>query len=343
LDLKQNKLIDDLRVQPEYFRICQYNIMADSYTEPYNYPYCEPSILYWPYRQYSWKKEIKLYSPHILCFQEVEEVVYKNILRPWLNDEGYEGILRVNREPEGVAIFWKKQRFNLILSELQQFNTLAMEMWKEQTSKSHLLYSSLLNKIGGLTHHNTLAVAVLEDTETNKKLLVATTHLYWGGGLTHDYFFQIQMMQAHLMTEYLFKIEQKYGGSVPLIIAGDFNSKSESGILSFFKESSIPANHPILTRDGKEDETADRDLVNKLEYLKLQDGHVLRKSGPLEVTNVTKDFTGAIDFILHSSNLLQVGAIVEPYQIEVYTQFEGLPNIFLSSDHISLFADVKFV
>jgi len=110
-----------------------------------------------------------LYNPDILCMQEVEEDVNKNILGPFLSEKGYEGILRLNRKPEGSAIYWKKDRFTLIKSELQQFNTLAMEKWKEETSKNHLLYSNLYTKIGSLSHHNALAVAILEDLKTKKK------------------------------------------------------------------------------------------------------------------------------------------------------------------------------
>jgi len=145
--------------------------------------------------------------------------------------------------------------------------------------------------------------------------------LYWGGGLTNDYFFQIQVVQAYLMVDYLHKIEQEYGGSLPLIITGDFNSKGESSVSYFLQKPLIPGDHPVLTRNGAEESTADRDLVNKLDYLKLQEVHSLRRSGPLEVTNVTQDFSGAIDYIWHSSGLLEVGAIIEPYPLEVYTHF----------------------
>jgi len=150
-------------------------------------------------------------------------------------------------------------------------------------------------------------------------------------------------MQAYLMVDYLNKIEQEFGGSLPLIITGDFNSKGESAVSDILQNPLIPGDHPVLTRNGAEESTADHDLVNKLEYLKLQEVHSKRQSGPLEFTNVTQDFSGTIDYIWYSSGHLEVGAIIEPYLLEVYTKFGGLPNIYLSSDHISIFADLTFL
>uniref|UniRef100_A0A6B2L750 Endonuclease/exonuclease/phosphatase domain-containing protein n=1 Tax=Arcella intermedia TaxID=1963864 RepID=A0A6B2L750_9EUKA len=332
---------EDLSINPTDFRVGQYNIMADMYTSPPNFPYAEPSTLYWTFRRHNFVKEIKTYQADVLCCQEVEEEVYGRWLEGVLREEGYEGMLKLNRRPEGCAIYWKRDRFKLVAVESQQFNVLATEQWKEETSTTDLLYSSILNNISGLSHHNTLAVVVLEDLKTSKQIIIATTHLYWGGGLTEDYYYQIQIMQFYLMLKYLEKVKAKYGGRLPVVITGDFNSKGEN-VIPLFQDAEILGGHPMLTRNGAEDKTADRNLPNPLYNCSFQDVYSKRPQGKLKMTHVTEELKIAIDYILYSEATLNVSSVIQPYPDEIYTRYGGLPSVLLPSDHISLFSDLSF-
>jgi len=316
--------------------------MADMYTSPIHYPYCIPSTLYWKFRQWNWKKEIQTYQPHILCLQEVETEVLDLFLDDFMiSQNGYSRIVKINHIPEGCAIYWKTDRFKLIMDESQTFQVLAMDKWKQETSKDKTLYSTLLNQIMSLKHHNVIAVAILEEIETGHRLIITTTHLYWGSGLSWEHFYQLQVIQLNLLSDYLYHIEQKYGGNLPIILTGDFNTKGDH-LTQFFQNQYLPVDHPLITRNGKEDSVASHPLENKLHLFGLTDVFSIRKPGGLEYTNITGEYTGTLDYILYSGGLVIPKAVFEPYTKDIYLQQTGLPSIYFPSDHISLFADFSF-
>jgi len=312
--------------------------MADLYTAPSTYSYCSPSMLYWKFRQWNWKKEIETYQPHILCLQEVEKEVLDLFLEDFMvGKNDFERIVKFNVSPEGCAIYWKKDRFKLIKDESESFQVLALEKWKQETSKEKTLYSTLFNQICSLKHHNVLAVAILEEISTGKRVIVATTHLYWGGALNWDHYFQIQVLQLHLLCDYLDRLQQNYGG-LPILLTGDFNTKGEN-LIQFFSSPALPEDHPLITRQGKEDSQASHPLENKLFRSKLTDVFSLSPMGPLEYTNVTSEYIGALDYIFYTNGLIAPQAVINPYPKDIYLQYQGLPSVFFPSDHISIFAD----
>ncbi len=71
-------------------RICQYNVLADSYTSHSHTPYCKKEALKWGYRRDLLKKEFKEIDADIFTLQEVED-------EEWFMDTfkelGYDGFI----------------------------------------------------------------------------------------------------------------------------------------------------------------------------------------------------------------------------------------------------------
>jgi len=128
-------------------------------------------------------------------------------------------------------------------------------------------------------------------------------------------------------------MEYSTAAAIPLVLCGDFNSKPGSGVYDLITSGQLPGGHEDLgefkygsfTKDGMKHQFS----------LKSSYSHI----GELPFTNYTPDFTGVIDYVMYSTNALQVTALLGGVDPEYLQRVPGFPNIHFPSDHLALLSE----
>jgi len=198
-----------------HLKILQWNILAQTLSgEDAGFP-CSPEFLEFDHRFSKIIQEIVHYKPEVICLQEVD--IFEDISTELLK-HGYKGIFvakpnspclkfKVNRGPDGNAIFYKEDTLALLSNE----NTIL------NATNSTLLRANFIHK------------------ETKVHFTVLTTHLK-----SKSEFSQIRLKQTRSISEELKKLKH-----TNYIICGDFNADpsepfyklltEEIGLISVFQ------------------------------------------------------------------------------------------------------------
>ena len=96
---------------PEMYRIASYNVMADVFSPPSQFPHLAPERVGWMYRGPRIAGEIFKVNPTILCLQELGVDEEGAHIRPFLARSGYEGVYKPNAWKEGCAVFWQTHAY----------------------------------------------------------------------------------------------------------------------------------------------------------------------------------------------------------------------------------------
>lgn len=207
---------------------------------------------------------------------------------------------------DGVAIFFKTKRFNLINEPFIVFHTDG--------------------------HDRITLITSLYDNETNSPLLILGTHLYWNSLKVED---QIQeLSETQFVLEQLIPNIQKsldFKSSIPIIFCGDFNSVPSSKIYKFMSEKFL-SNLKYKMRSSY-DIYSSKDIEK--EYGDQYE--------PL-FTTVTHKRCETIDYIWYSQDHFQVSQLLEipdektvrEKQIDEYKGVSGIPNSKFGSDHLPI-------
>ena len=175
---------------------------------------CDPLALDWTTRRWRIIEEAIRYDPDIICLQEVDHF---KMIKKALCSIGYHGrfvpkpdspclYLEDNNGPDGSAIFYKKEKFELISKSSR-----ALEVWGV---KSNQVVLSLM-----LTHK-----------ESEKEICVATTHLKARNGALLT---SLRNEQGKDTLDWLDTIREER----PVIISGDFNAEPSEPIYKTLTES----------------------------------------------------------------------------------------------------------
>ncbi|RZF37610.1 hypothetical protein LSTR_LSTR014132 [Laodelphax striatellus] len=191
-------------------RVLQWNILSQSLGESVdNFVACPESALEWRRRRQQLSEEIVRYQPDIICLQEVDHF---NYFQKTLSTQGFKGIffpkpdspciyIKDNNGPDGCAIFYKEDRFDLIRSENR-----ILEVWTVQS-----------NQVGVL--------AILKELESGQELCVATTHLKARSGALLS---TLRNEQGKDLLDFV----QANAEQRPVILCGDFNAEPIEPIYS---------------------------------------------------------------------------------------------------------------
>jgi mRNA deadenylase 3'-5' endonuclease subunit Ccr4 len=107
--------------QLKRFSVVSYNVLAQRKVNKPRFPYCSAHALRWNHRRESLLKEVRDLDADIYCFQDVDK--YKSWWLPQLNALGYDSLFSVKgsdasiEDEEGIAIFFRRDRFQLFRSE----------------------------------------------------------------------------------------------------------------------------------------------------------------------------------------------------------------------------------
>ena len=155
-------------------------------------------------------EEVSRHDADVLCLQEVDHFPF---LKKALNCLGYEGhflpkpdspciYLSENSGPDGCAIFYKRDRF------------------KQDAIKERIL------RVWHVESNQVVLAAVLTSLESNRPVLIATTHLKARNGALLSTLRNEQGKDIlDFVSQCATKEEDVMGDQIPVVIAGDFNAE----------------------------------------------------------------------------------------------------------------------
>lgn len=187
---------------------------------------------------------------------------------------------------------------------------------------------------------NIAIIILLENKQTGSKLIVANAHITWDPQFRDVKLVQVAMLleEIHRLASKWIKVEfdrdpdlppaAQYSdpSQIPLLICGDFNSISESGVYELLSQGHVPKDHDDLS--GRVYGNLTRDGISHPFPLKSSYSNV----GELRFTNYTPGFTGAIDYIWYTTNSLNVTGLLGDVEDKYLATVPGFPNAHFPSE-----------
>lgn len=369
LDLQESSTQD-----AERFKVFSYNTLCDKYATTQQYGYTPVGALAWEYRREQILQEIEASNADFLCLQEVDTDSFKEFFSVKLAHYGYKGVFwpksRARRMTEkeakvvdGCATFFRASKYILLDKQVIEFGNLAINRPDMKNQ------SDIFNRVGPLDHIS--VVTFFENRLTGSRLILVNAHIFW-----EPAFADVKVVQTAVLVDNVAKFADKYASwpactdkkayvipsdeegekttnepasepapsqeyktstQLPLIICGDFNSTSDSGVYELLANGSLSPTHRDygsykygnLTRDG-----AQHPFSLRSSYANLNG-----TSDAMPFTNYTPGFTGVIDYIWYSTNALEVTSLLGPVDSEYMKRVPGFPNYHFPSDHLALLAE----
>ncbi|KAF7321902.1 hypothetical protein MKEN_00712400 [Mycena kentingensis (nom. inval.)] len=358
--------INPMEPGAETVKVMSFNILCERAATTKLYGYTPSWALAWDYRRARIMEEVTASKADIVCLQEVDIGQYEEFFSKQLRELGYEGVYGAKtryrtmsdpdrRQVDGSAIFYKRDRFQLVENHLVEFNTIAMQ--RHDFKKTDAMFNRVLvrDHIG--------IVCLLEDIETGTRMVVTNTHLHWDAAYS-----DVKLVQTALLLEEVEKIASAFakypprppatpsahedesaprpvpptysdGTKIPMILCGDFNSTPLSGVYDFLSSGTLNANHPDFlshTYGNYTSEGLRHKLGLKSAYSLMGPGGVSEEIMPM--TNLTPGFRAVIDYIWYSSANVVLNSVVGEIDREYLEKVVGFPNQHFPSDHIALTA-----
>ncbi|GMM51772.1 CCR4-NOT core exoribonuclease subunit [Starmerella bacillaris] len=336
--------VDSVTKKENQISLMSYNTLCDQYATPQMYGYTPSWALNWDYRSRLLVEEVVERDMDIICLQEVNTVALETIWLPILTRLNYGVVFYAktrartmakqseSKVVDGCATFYKIQKFQLIEKYPIEYNSKAL--LKDDLKKS----TDIFNRV--MTRDNIAILSVFESLDTHKQFLVANTHLHWDPALN-----DVKLVQTALLLEETEVIARKYARKngdgdlkkVPVIIAGDFNSTAESGVVQLFNQSSVPAAHIDMEGHSYGNFTEHGIKHN----LSLKSAY--SEDTQLPFTNYTPAFVEVIDYIVYTTPTLKVNAVLGEVDSQYTKKYIGFPNAHHPSDHISIAARFELI
>ncbi|CAH0545835.1 unnamed protein product [Brassicogethes aeneus] len=200
----------DYITNPNSLRVFQWNILSQALGQMNDhFEKCPDEALEWNHRKFYIIEEIVEYCPDVICLQEVDHF---NFIKNILKTQGYTGLffpkpdspcmyIHGNNGPDGCAIFYRTDKFELINSESR-----ILEIWRVQSNQVALLVN-------------------LKIKETGQEVCITTTHLKARKGA----------LLSTLRNEQgkdLLNFVAENSGHRPVVLCGDFNAEPVEPVYS---------------------------------------------------------------------------------------------------------------
>ena len=313
-------------------RLVTYNILADLYCDSdfsrtVLHPSCPPYALHIDYRVKLVLHELLGYNSDLVCLQEVDKKVFENHLEPVLSTANLEGQFakKGGQVSEGLAIFWRKDRLQLI-----EFSSVFLPSLLQSPPYAYL-WDKLKDTpalVESLTQRTTeLAIAVLRvNTGSNEHrlLVVGNTHLYFKPDADH-----VRLIQAELCRRELERVKGEIlvrhpDAKVSMVLCGDFNSTPEydnhmGGVLQLMTQGKVDENH-LDWRSREGEEVKGISLDSKTLFFSA--------AGTPKYTNYTEGFKDCLDYIYMEEGSAIVEQVV-PDSISYWPLFLFLLAFFI--------------
>ena len=243
-------------------RVLSYNLLADFYAsrevdQQCNYKHCPEEFLEKGRRFPLLLYEMLMLQPDVICLQEVDASIYRAVLKPVLESQGYQGFYsnKDSSQLEGCAAFWSLKRFEIVgpanmhticLQALLQDNGPIEDDWKSIEGIRRLLDQH--KDLGFVAREKTGQVLQIADlrlkdhgVDEPERLLVGNTHLFYHPMADH-----IRSLQAYFVCHQMENCRRQNSSlpKCPLVICGDLNSNPLSGAVQLLSQGHLEADHP---------------------------------------------------------------------------------------------------
>ncbi|OEL27696.1 Carbon catabolite repressor protein 4-like protein 6 [Dichanthelium oligosanthes] len=214
--------------QAERFKVLSYNILADYLAQEHQFLYERiPSfILDWNWRKDKLVFEFGLWSPDILCLQEVDKFTD---LEQEMASRGYNGIwkMRTGNTADGCAIFWRTTRFQLRYEEDIEFNKLGL---RDNVAQVCVLESVVPQNVQ--TDTANLSTSSSHPHQA-KQVVVCNIHVLYNPKRG-----DIKLGQVRTLLDRAYAVSKMWNDA-PVILCGDFNSTPKSPLYDFVLEQKL--------------------------------------------------------------------------------------------------------
>lgn len=212
--------------QNERFVIVSYNILADYLAKNHwqqLYIHIPHHIMGWNWRKGRILLELGLWSPDIICLQEVDRF---QELHEELKPRGYGGINkeRTGTATDGCAIFWRTSRFELLHEESIEYSKLDL---RDNVAQICVLESK---------YSGNAQVGVVDSENSEQKIggvnrvVVCNIHVLFNPRRG-----EIKLGQVRVLLEQAHAVSKAWDNA-PVVIAGDFNCTPKSALYDFLSK-----------------------------------------------------------------------------------------------------------
>jgi CCR4-NOT transcription complex subunit 6 len=336
-------------VTNERIRVVTYNVLASIYATQTMFSYCPMWALSWNFRKGMILNELISYDADILCMQEVQADHFESFLYPQLSQLGYEGLYKKKtREAfgpkgriDGCAMFYKRNKFQLRVNNVIEFNEAALKMANEDRFVNPIpMEGTNENSIQRLLRDNVAQICVLEmmgQYNVPIQICVSNVHVFWD-----PKFADVKLWQAHILVKELQNFIAQ--NDLPLILMGDFNSEPKSGVYELLSTRQVPRGH----EDIQKDVIGILPPAVKLTHnLPLASAYATVLGEEPMYTNYTGHYKGTLDYIWYSADRLVPTAALDipgPAELQASVGKNGaMPCAKYPSDHFSMCCDFSFI
>lgn len=206
------------------FTIVSFNILGvDNANQHWRelYWHIPPFIMDWNYRKRRILLELGLWSPDIMCLQEVDRF---EDLQVDLVQQGYEGLYkgRTGGSSDGCAIFWRTKKFALLQEESIEYEELNLRHNVAQLCVLRAKYE-------GQSRSKRSRPKGVEDN----LVVVCNIHVLFNPNRG-----DIKLGQVRHLLEKAYSLSQAWGG-IPVVVAGDFNSVPQSPLYEYLRNGTL--------------------------------------------------------------------------------------------------------
>lgn len=330
------------------FTLVSYNILADCYIISGCYPHVPVEKLKMVERHKQLVRELNFLDGDIVCLQEVDPQYYRDILFPFMEEQGYQGVFlqKVLGIEEGVATFFKRGVFSLVEQKDVVLNSLFHNLINQDSLKEgdKKILESYFKK------GSVLLITKLKCVNTGKQVTVGNIHT-WFGDWKHPDIITVQIALAtQELSRYTHGHDQSY------LLCGDFNVTPEMPgykliergyledeykenmqfaqklDLSFGSMSLTEALKKILTHDLSDAKSAYKEVLGTEPAFTNYETYV----GKYDL------FVYCLDYIWYSSKSISVLGVLKTVSEEQVKPLVALPNTVFPSDHVSVKAWFSF-
>jgi len=326
-------------------RVVCYNILADCYatTQLSNdelFAYCPEEFRSIDYRIGLIMKELTEYDGDIIALQEVDKWVYQQSLVPVVSLLGYTSCMATKkRSKEGVAMFFKKNRFKVLKTQNVIFSeeVIKTESKDLPDDLKRMIDTNKTLREYIIQRGSCALYSAVRDLKIPGKILVCVnTHLFF-----HPRASNVRIFQSAIMLHYLRKFVDELANdykdcTISYILMGDFNSKPSSGAVELIRTGKLPGNHTDYWSYGSAHHPGDSccELNHKLNFSTVL--------GSRRYTNYAAGFYEHLDHIFVSERSLKVDKVLELPPHNKVVESTALPSQICPSDHIAQVADLQY-
>ncbi|XP_074286676.1 carbon catabolite repressor protein 4 homolog 6-like [Silene latifolia] len=207
----------------ERFIVLSYNILADYLANDHRHLYLhiERRFMSWERRKAKILFELELWSPDIMCFQEVDKF---QELEEDLRVRGYSGFwkMRTGVPVDGCAIFFRTTRFKLVFKDCIEFIRHGM---RDNVAQICVLESLTQNQDG-----NQLSSS---GSGAPNRVVVGNIHVLYNPRRG-----EMKLGQVRMLLEKAQAVSKTWDDA-PVVLCGDFNCTPKSPLYNFISQQKL--------------------------------------------------------------------------------------------------------